>query len=386
MIVAGLIACGSAGLETRPDVYDSGGGGDQPVMIDRLDPDWSLPDQDTVVTIEGRGFIGEVAVEFGRTLVEASVLDENTLVVTAPAAGIETQVDVVVSSDVGVATAAGAFTWSEVEPEDTGTSGDSGQVNDELPNSGKTGGLAQFSLVQIACPDCLGYPSNLQVIAQAGFHEPSAKSWVDWIPSEGNCVENPSPNEASGDFLDAGEWLSYRSGPTSIQLRQADGTYSADGLDESDFIRNAGWVLDTEGGSDVPAFAVENAFYTPESISELTPADILYSSPRSAFAAHISKSRADFTWGPAGGNDSFAVILDIYNAQGTTFLGEVFCYEADAGSLRVPSGYLSAYPTNSLLVIGMYRYVVGSFQRPDDGSTVETLVNFGVIGTGVLSN
>lgn len=389
MILWALLACGSSGLQERPNVYDTG---EQPaVTIARVDPDWSLPDEEQVVTIEGSGFIGAVTVEFGsRISLQAELTDENTLTVTAPAPGVEAQVDITVTSDLGTVTAPGAFTWAESEPEDTGDPGDtddSGDTDDpEWDNVGKTGGLAQYSLVQIACPDCLGYTSDLQVIAQAGFHEPSNKSWVDWIPREGSCTENPAPTEASSNFQDAGEWLSYRSGAASIQLRQSDGTYSASGLDESDFIRNAAWVVDTEGGSDLPDFDVTNAFYTPESISALEPLEMLYSQPRDAFSARISKSRADFTWAPYGGTDSFAVVVDVYNGQNGSFLGEVFCLDADAGSLRVPSGYLSAYPANSLLVIGMYRYVVGTFQRPDDGSTVETMVNFGVIGTGVLTN
>ena len=255
-----------------------------------------------------------------------------------------------------------------------------------LPNVGKVGGLAQFQLVQIACPECLGYTSNLQVAAQAAFHEAGARSWVGWLPAEGSCIENPAPAPAASDFLDAGEWLSYRSGAVSVQLRQADGLYSASGLDESDFIRNAAWVVDTEGGTEVPDFDVSSAFYTPEAISDLEPYEMLYTTSRTAFAARVSRARADFTWAPFGGTDSFAVVVDVYHPSSGAFLGEVFCLDADKGSLRVPSGFLSGYPNNALLVIGMYRYVVGGFQRPDDGSTVETLVNFGVIGTGVLTN
>lgn len=388
MILGVLWGCGVGGLQVRPDVYDTGEVDEAPVAIDRLDPDWSPPDEATAVTIEGRGFVGEVTVEFGRTTAEATVIDENTLVVTAPAAGIETQVDVVVVSDVGTATAAGAFTWAETEPEDTGDPGDSGDTADTDSgggNEGKTGGLIQFSMVQIACPSCLGYPNGLEVAATAGFHGPTSKSWVDWLPREGDCVENPAPGPASSDFLDAGEWMSLRSGSANVQLRVADGVYESNGLDDSDFVRNAGWVVAAEGGTDVPDFEVQNAFYTPESISTLTPVEMLYTQPQSAFSARVSKSRANFGWGPAGGTDSFAVVVDVYSPQGN-YQAQIFCLAADAGSLTVPSSYLSRYSNNSLLVIGMYRYVVGDFQRPDDGSTVETLINFGVIGTGILSN
>ena len=32
----------------------------------------------------------------------------------------------------------------------------------------------------------------------------------------------------------------------------------------------------------------------------------------------------------------------------------------------------------------MYRYTLGSFLRPDNGSTVQTVASLGVIGTGML--
>jgi hypothetical protein len=53
--------------------------------------------------------------------------------------------------------------------------------------------------------------------------------------------------------------------------------------------------------------------------------------------------------------------------------------------MSLPSSALSAYPTGSLVEVGMYRYVIGSFERPDNSSTVETTALFGVIGTGILT-
>ena len=155
--------------------------------------------------------------------------------------------------------------------------------------------------------------------------------------------------------------------------------------DDDDFVRTAGYRVEVEGGADVGAFTVENAFYTPDSISSLTPVEMLYTEPRQAFAAQIKKSRADFTWSSNGGAADFAVVIDVYNGSSGAFLAEVMCYDGDTGSLRVPAAYLN-YPAGSLLVIGMYRYGVAAFERPDDASSVDTIVTFGVLGTGILAN
>ena len=386
--------CGTSGLSTRPpvDTLDTAGD-DSPVGIDSLDPQWSLPDEETAVTITGQGFSGKTVVEFGRSSVTASVVDEHTLVVTAPAAGVETTVDVTVTSDEGTATLRDGFTWAAEEPEDTGgedSGGDTGGDTGSNSGAGKVGGLLQFQLVQIACPSCLGMTSSLQVSAQAAFHTPTKQSWVSWLPAIGTCAVNPTPTAAASAYLDAGTrmWLEY--GPNdhpevSVALSAgADGLFAAEGLSADDFVRTAGYRVELAGGGDVDAFTEENAVYTPDSIASLTPAEMLYTEPRDAFAAQIRKSRADFTWSSSGGAAEFAVIIDVYSASGNP-LAQVMCYDSDSGAMRVPAAYLD-YPSGSLLVIGMYRYAVASFLRPDDGSTVETVTTFGVLGTGTLSN
>ncbi len=388
LAVAGcLAACGNSGLEERPDLFDTGEESG-PVGIESIDPNWSLPDEETTVTVRGHGFSGDVTVDFGRATVAATRLDDENVVVVAPAAGVETTVDVVVHSDLGEATLEDGFTWAMEEPVDTGEPGDTG--SGEPSGLGKTGGLVQFQLVQIACPDCLGYTSSLQVTATAGFHAPTAKSWVDWLPAKGTCELDPAANPAASAFLDAGSsmWLEY--GPddhptVSVELNERDGIFTADGLTADDFVRTAGYRVEVEGGSDVPGFTVVEAFYTPDSISALSPEEMLYTTSGTAFAAEIRKSRADFTWSSNGGVDGFAVVIDAYSRAGD-FLGELFCYDGDSGTMRVPSAYLAAWPSGSLLVIGMYRYGVTTFQRPDNASTVEAVITFGVLGTGILAN
>ncbi|MDP2315686.1 MAG: IPT/TIG domain-containing protein [Pseudomonadota bacterium] len=384
MIFALLLSgCGAFGL-TNSAGQDPGGEGDLALAIDSLDPAWGLPSEATAVTIAGPGVGSATSVKFGNSEVDFTVLDDTTVVATAPAPGFETVVDVRVVGTAGADTLEGGFAYTSDAPaDDTGDTEDT----EDSPGAGKTGGLVQLSLVQVACPECVGLTSSLDVSAQAAFHEPTRDGWLEWLPAEGNCVTDAASTAPAETFLDAGEWVYLTSGSRSIGLRGAtDGIYAADGLDELDFVRNAAYDLSAPaGGADLPSFDVLDALTTPQAISSLTPEAILYTTPRDAFTARISRSGAAFTWGPAGGSGTFLVVLSIYNAAGTAFLGEVTCRGADNGAMTVPSSVVGSYPTGSLVVVGMHRYTIGSFLRPDDGSTVDTVASFGVLGTGSLS-
>lgn len=390
MILFVLSGCGSLGLQSA--VEDSG----VALSITGVEPNWGPPDEATDVIITGTGFTGAVSVAFGEAVVDNVILvDEHTIEATAPAANVEAAVDVWVQSDAGTTSKPLAFTYSAEKPEDTGDADADADADSDTDadadgdtdtsGAGKVGGLVQFTLVQIACPDCLGLTSSLDVSATAAFHDPTKKSWVSWLPAEGSCAENPAASDAASTFLDAGEWVYLTSGSRSVALRSAtDAIYASESLDEKDFVRNGAYeVTATEGGRDLDAFSVSDAFITPQAISTVEPYEMLYTTPTSAFAARVPKSRANFTWAPSGGSGSFVILLDVYNGNTGAFLTEVMCRGPDNGSMTVPSGYLG-YPANSLLVIGMYRYVVDSFERPDNASTVETVINLGVIGTGVL--
>ncbi len=390
MILLVLSGCGSLGLQSA--VEDSG----VPLLIASVEPNWGPADVETDVIITGSGFTGAVSVAFGDYVVENVILvDANTIEVTAPAAGVEAPVDVWVQSDLGIVSSPSAFTYASEAPDDTGAAdadtdvdADSDTDSDsdtDTSGAGKVGGLVQFSLVQIACPSCLGLTSSLEVGATAAFHDPSKNSWISWLPAEGSCAENPAPSDAASGFLDAGEWVYLTSGSRSVALRSAsDAIYASESLDEKDFVRNAAYeITATEGGRDLSPFSVTDAFITPQAISTVEPYEMLYSTQSSAFSARVPKSRAVFSWSPSGGSGSFVILLDVYNGSSGAFIAEVMCRGPDNGSMTIPNGYLS-FPSQSLLVIGMYRYVIDSFERPDNASTVETVINLGVLGTGVL--
>ncbi|MFN7142669.1 MAG: IPT/TIG domain-containing protein [Myxococcota bacterium] len=387
MILLALLGCGNFGLTDRlgrtPGDEEVAGA----LQIEGVDPSWGPPDAETEVTITGTGMDGATAVFFGRSEVPLTRIDANTIVATAPAYGMEGSVDVRVVGEDAEDELEGGFTYAEEAPEETDADTDADSDSDaDVDNSDKTGGLVQLSLLQIACPDCVGLTSSLDVSAQAGFHDPVSRGWLDWLPAEGGCVTDPSVTPPTESFLDAGEWMYLTSGSRSLGLRNADGVYSATGLDEADFVRNAAYDLSAPaGGADVDSFSVIDALTTPQAISSLTPMEILYTTPRDAFTARISRSGASFTWSPSGGGGTFLVVLSVYNSQGTASLGEVTCRGADNGRMTVPSSAIGAFPTGSLVLVGMYRYTIGSFERPDDRSRVDTVASFGVLGTGSLT-
>lgn len=375
-----LAGCGSLGL-TSTTTSSS----EDALAIAAIEPAWGFPSEETEVVVSGSGLEAATAVKFGRSEVSFSEID-GELVVTAPALGFEAVVDVTVVTPDGEVTAAGGFTYADEEPEDTDgddTGGDDSDGNTDA--DGKIGGLVQMTLVQYACPTCFepALP-DVDVYANAAFHAPTRDGWLDWLPAEGSCASNPSGGAPASTFEDAGEYA-YLTAGRVIALRAAsDHVFASSGLDEADYVRNAAYDIDIDGGSGLGAFEVTDAITTPQSISSVTPAELLYTSPRDAFSALIRKNNATFQWGPTGGGGSFVIELQVYSGSSGAALGSVICRGPDNGALTVPASTLSSYPPGSLLVVGMHRYVIGTFDRPDNGSEVDTLASFGVVGTGVL--
>ena len=66
---------------------------DGEVGILSLDPSWGHPDEDTIVTITGWGLEGDIAIQFGNADLQVTRVSEDSIVVTAPAIGFETAVD-----------------------------------------------------------------------------------------------------------------------------------------------------------------------------------------------------------------------------------------------------------------------------------------------------
>ncbi len=385
-VLFGGSACSSltdVGLEDLDDGVDDSSAG-AIVGIDSLDPNWGPTEGGTLVSVLGWGFDGEVALYLGSASLDVTRVSSEELLIATPYLGFEASVDVTVTSELGEASLNGGFTYSDSGPppetETEDTTEDTG-----APPTGLTGGLVEFSLLQIACPDCFGLTADLTVSATAAFHDPVSDSWTSWFPASGTCLQNPVSEPASSSFNDVGEFVYLSSGSRSFGLRRTTGdsgpSYTVDGLDESDFIRTAYFDLTAPDGG----FSVQDAVLTPQGWTNIQPEAMLYSTVQSAFSATIQRNNASFTWSPSGGDGTFMILLDVYNAGGTAYLGQVLCRGPDNGAMTIPSAYLSSFPSNSLLGIYLFRYQLDTATLPLDGSALEGVARMGVLGTGVLN-
>jgi len=404
-----LMGC-FVGLE--PLVDDTGPGGDggdggdgDRVELSDLDPHWAPLAGGTAVTVSGTGFTGDVRFWFGNSEVEVSVIDPQNLVVSTPQVNVEATVDVKLSSDWGEVLLEDAFTFSNTEPDDPlpGDDGGSGDEGDEgsggsggsgSSGSGGTGGatglyggVASFDYLVVGCPSCFGFAGQLSVDGTAWFHSGTSTDILDWLPAVGTCVVDPAKRDlGSFSTTDVGEHVYLESGSSSLDLRrqtQAGTTfYSTVGLGQTDYVKNAAYDLSVGDGGSLGAFDVEGAVLTTSGFDSVTPVNMLNDTP-SAFPTMRANNMA-FTWAPSGVSTYVVIDLVIFNPSGSAVLGEVFCLDADAGSFVVPQSYLSAYPTNALMAVYLYRMELEESVRETDGATIVGMSTFGMLGSGTL--
>ena len=390
-----LAACGGIGLETTlPDTGEDAAA----VSVTSVTPAWGPPGGGTEVTIVGTGLEGAVRVGFGNAWADAVRVAADTILVASPEAGVEVTVDLTVESDLGSAVVPQGFAFRDDAPPDTGgsdtgsadTADTGGGGGDTDTGGGGTtggvGGVVEFSYLVIACPECFGSTSQVEVSAAAAFHAPTVAGWVDWLPDVGGCTTTVAPTPPTSRFIDAGDWVYLEAGSRSVGLR-ATGSgsttqYASSNLDNTDFVRNAAFDVRVTGGADLAAFTAVDAVRTPQGFDDLQPIGIL-GDATTAFSQRISKRAATFTWAPSGGDGSFVVLVQAYNPAGTTLLGSVLCRGRDNGTLTVPSTYLSSFPSGALLALTLSRYQIETFDLPG-GAVGDSVATMGALGTGVL--
>jgi hypothetical protein len=364
------------------------GGSDETVRIDLIQPDWGPTRGGNQVAIQGEGFVGAVTVSFGAALVAPTVFDDQNLVVTAPAANMTIQVDVIVESDLGTAVAAGGYTFSDTEPsDDSGDTDDTGDTDDPDDTGGEpsgTGGLVELYYDVIACPECFGVSSQISLYADAVFHAPRDGHWWDWMPEVGTCRTDPSNNGLASSFYNAGDRLTLSSGSASISMtRQPDDSYVASNVTQSDFVSQGLYRLAASGGAELGAVDVSGALRAPlANFTSLQPEGILETGTL-AFAPVVSRSGTTFTWAPTSPDDHFVVVIAAYDASGSTQLGTTWCLGRDNGSLSIPAANLS-WPAGSLLAVYVERYVFNNFTIPASDAYGDAIAACGFLGTATL--
>lgn len=376
------------------DLLDDTGPGESqsPVKILKVDPYFGPTEGGTAVTITVDGLEGANQVWFGNAELDVTLVAADQLLVTSPYLGFESSVEVRVASSLGEDRWTEGFTYTDgatPDPPDTGKepeeTGDSDTDSTTPSPTGKTAGLVEFSLLQIACPDCFGTTNSVEVYANVGFHSPVNSSWVDWLPGVGNCVQNLAAAGPNVSFEDVGEYVYLNSGSRSVSLRKTNGSsgavYQSNSLTETDFVRTASFDLSVPGDSGKEAIG---ALYTPQGWNSIEPAALLYTTIQSAFTAQIRKNNAAFTWSPSGGTGTFVILIQVYSPNGANYLGSLTCQGNDNGSMVIPSSQLQSYPTGALLAVSLFRYQIENATLPGSGDSVEGIASLGVMGTGVL--
>jgi hypothetical protein len=384
--------CGDKGLGL--DLLDDTGAsqGESPVRILKIDPYYGPTEGGTAVTLTVEGLEDGTQVWFGNAELDITKVASDQLLISSPYLGFESVVDVKIANSLGVDSWTAGYTYTdgaEPEPPDTGGSetGDT-EDTDTASNTnptGKTAGLVEMSLLQVACPECFGMTTSVQVFATVGFHNAVSKSWTDWMPAVGSCAQNLTPTGLSVNFEDVGEYVYLSSGSRSISLRKNNGdggaTYQSSGLTETDYVRTAAYDLSVPDDAGKEALG---AIRTPQGWETIEPFELLYTELSSAFSANIRIQNAQFSWSPSGGNGTFVILLQAYNPSGSQYLGSVLCRGNDNGAMTIPSTQLQGFPKGALLAISLYRYQIENATLPGSGHSIEGIASFGVMGTGVL--
>lgn len=369
LLAPGLGGCGRVFLE--PDV-DTGPEG---LYVSDIEPHYGPTAGGNEVTITGGGFEGTVSVRFGNATVDAAVLDASSISVTAPDAGMELQVDVVVRSDLGETVVEGGYTFTDSDIPDDTAGGDIEGV----------GGVVEFSHLQIACTDCFGTTSP-QVSAFAAFHHATSSTWTEWLPNPGSCVTDPSSVPPTSSFLDVGQNVHLVAGSNSLTLTRTtvggDVQYDAGSLGDSDFQRTTAYDLEAADGGAWGPFTVVDAVTTGQMITSLYPIELIYTQPQQAFGRGLLDQ--PIVYSPYGGSGTFVVLLGFYSSNGANYLGSVVCRDYDNGTFTLHQGYTRSFPSGSLVAVYMYRYQIEWTPMPAAGSYIESVTSIGVVGTASL--
>jgi hypothetical protein len=378
LALALMPGCGPWYLEPSTDP------GEESLRVDDINPAWGPTTGRTEVAITGAGFSGDVAVRFGNSAGDVTVVDENNLTVLAPdAEGMAITVDVIVTSRLGEVTVEDGFAYSDDTPPDTDDT--SGEVDG-------VGGIVEFSHLQIACPQCFGDTSP-KVGAFAAFHQPVDGTWTSWLPDPGTCVQNPDSPQPTSSFLDVGQNVFLTAGSRSIGLTRTtvggQVQYDAGALADADFARNTSFDLEAADGGGWGPFIVDDVLTTGQMITSITQPDytpqplaLLYTTPSTAFERGLL--HYPIYYSPYGGEGTFVVLLDFYSSDGSSFIGEVVCRDYDNGTFTLHEAYASAFPARSLVAVFMFRYLIAWTPNEASGSYIESAVSIGVLGTASI--
>ena len=117
----------------------------------------------------------------------------------------------------------------------------------------------------------------------------------------------------------------------------------------------------------------------------ITPESIIYTAQLDAFSAQFSRSAgAGIGWSPTGPG-SVDVQFLVFSADGSQTLGSIVCREWDDGYMIIPANVLQPYPAGSAMAIYVHRTEYTESVIPNNGHTLQSVAQMGVLGTGIIS-
>ena len=234
-------------------------------------------------------------------------------------------------------------------------------------------GNAEIHFRQIACPACVGEPSEFSIDASLVLHYPTSGNYTEYLTATGTCSTNLYETHVSNEPLVSSQAATFN----NIILNPAgQGIWTNSNLYEYQYQRNTVHDISTEHG------LIPSAFISIEGFDSIEPYTLLWVDPSYAFDAVISKSGTSFTWSPVIQNSLFEIIVAVYSPDGSQFLGAVSCMENDVGYMQIPGSYFQSYPTWSLAAVHLIRHRIDRQPAELYNGWLESHMQWEVVGTG----
>ena len=246
------------------------------------------------------------------------------------------------------------------EPEDSG-----------IPDL--TVAFAELHFRQVACQDCLGVTSEIQITAEFRAHLPTGGDYTSHLPDVGTCTTNIYETSVGVTPLDSTQPVYFNDLPL---YPAGQGIWQNTNIYEHQYLRSTPYMITSEHGN------IANAFTTLEGFDDIQPYTLLWVDPSYAYDAVISKSGTTFTWDPVIPDSNFEIIVAVYSSNGSTFLGAVSCMENDMGYMTIPGSYFQSFPAYSIVAVHLIRHREDIVPSTELGGMLQTHMMWEVIGTG----
>lgn len=234
-------------------------------------------------------------------------------------------------------------------------------------------GFANIHFRQIACPACVGEPSEFDISAELKLHYPTSGDYTEHLTPVGSCTTNVFNNYVSMQALSSNQPASFN----GISLNPSgQGTWTNNYVYEYQYERNTSYTITSEHGT------ITSAFTTVEGFDSIEPYTMLWVDPSYAFDAVISKSGTYFSWYPSIPGAQFEILIAVYSPDGSQLLGMVSCMEQDTGSMLFPGTYFQSYPTWSLVAVHLSRHRTDRIPVLELNGYLQSHMQWEVVGTG----